>query len=165
MSTANAVDSVTVTSVGSDYSLDDTVTVNTNYMGTSGGYVPGYGTTPQVFVHPISPNTGSPLSNSGMVYTIGTTTTTNSTGPMWTTPTNNASIKIGSEFEIVAPNDGSGPTVLKYKDQEIEVGQLFSMVNVFKVLLKSVANDSEFCERHPEIRDLAYQYLIEELKR
>lgn len=160
MSTANAVDSVTVTSVGSDYSLDDTVTVNTNYMGASGGYVPGYGPTPQ----PISPNTGSPLSNSGMVYTIGTTTT-NSTGPMWTTLPNNASIKIGSEFEIVAPNDGSSPTVLKYKDQEIEVGQLFSMVNVFKVLLKSVANDSEFCERHPEIRDLAYQYLIEELKR
>lgn len=165
MSTANAVDSVTVTSVGSDYSLDDTVTVNTNCMGTSGGYVPGYGPTPlPVASTTISPNTGSPLSNSGMVYTIGTTTT-NSTGPMWTTMPNNASIKIGSEFEIVAPNDGSGTTVLKYKDQEIEVGQLFSMVNVFKVLLKSVASDSEFCERHPEIRDLAYQYLIEELKR
>jgi hypothetical protein len=160
MSTANAVDSVTVTSVGSDYSLDDTVTVNTNYMGASGGYVSGYGPTPPVGKNiTISSNSIGSLSNSGQVYISG------ANGTAWVNQPNTASVKIGNDFEIVATSDGSGPTKLKYKDQEIEVGQLFSMVNVFKVLLKSVADDPKFCERHPEIRDLAYQYLIEELKR
>jgi hypothetical protein len=47
----------------------------------------------------------------------------------------------------------------------MEIGQLFGMFNAFKVLLKSVAEDPDFCNKHPEIRDMAYGYLIEELKR
>jgi hypothetical protein len=47
----------------------------------------------------------------------------------------------------------------------MEIGQLFGMFNAFKTLLKSVADDPEFCAKHPEIRDMAYGYLVEELKR
>ena len=75
-------------------------------------------------------------------------------------------IKIGDDFSIIGPGTGqSGPTKFKYKDQEIELGQLFGMFNAFKTLLKSVADDPEFCAKHPEIRDMAYGYLVEELKR
>lgn len=101
---------------------------------------------------------GSSTVNSGM-WTNGTTSSTISFAP---TPSE-SSIQVGEDVAISAPSDG--PAVLRYKDQEIEIGQLFSMFNAFKSLLKGVANDTEFCERHPEIRDMAYGYLIEELKK
>jgi hypothetical protein len=109
---------------------------------------------------------------SGYVYT------TNSTGGYGAVPNpgawaigsnfhpNESHIKIGDDFSIIGPGTGqSGPTKFKYKDQEIELGQLFGMFNAFKTLLKSVADDPEFCAKHPEIRDMSYGYLIEELKR
>lgn len=73
------------------------------------------------------------------------------------------SIQLGEDFSISAPEDG--PAVFRYKDQKMEIGQLFSMFNAFKTLLKNVADDKDFCERHPEIKDIAYGYLVEELKK
>lgn len=104
--------------------------------------------------------------NIGSGTTMWTTTTTNTISPAPApsfTFGNESSIQVGDDFAISAPADG--PAVLRYKDQEMEVGQLFSMFNAFKSLLKSVADDKDFCERHPEIRDMAYGYLVEELKK
>jgi hypothetical protein len=99
---------------------------------------------------------------SGSVYTTNNTGGYTFAKPTWQMP-NESSIKIGEEFSIVASHDG--PAKMVYKDQEIEIGQLFGMFNAFKTLLKSVADDPEFCAKHPEIRDMAYGYLVEELKR
>jgi hypothetical protein len=136
--------------------LDSTMTIDTSMLsgstitlgGAGSGYVyttngtGGYGAVP--------PSIG-----------IGTT------GPYTFNPAiNETSIKIGDDFSITGPGPGqSGPTKFKYKDQEIELGQLFGMFNAFKTMLKSVADDPEFRAKHPEIRDMAYGYLIEELKR
>jgi hypothetical protein len=134
--------------------LDSTMTIDTSMLSGStitsanAGYVyttngtGGYGAVP--------PSIG-----------IGTT------GPYTFNPApNETSIKIGDDFSIIGPGtEQSGPTKFKYKDQEIELGQLFGMFNAFKTLLKSVADDPEFCAKHPEIRDMAYGYLVEELKR
>lgn len=100
----------------------------------------------------------------------GQVLTTNNTGyNTWVSPNisfggnDSSSIQVGEDFSIIAPKDGA--VSFKYKGQEMEVGQLFSMFNAFKTLLKSVADDKEFCDRHPEIRDMAYGYLVEELKK
>ena len=147
-------DTITITQTDDMYHLDDTVTIDTSMLSGStitsanAGYVyttngtSGYGAVP--------PSIG-----------IGTT------GPYTFNPAiNETSIKIGDNFSIIGPGPGqSGPTKFKYKEQEIELGQLFGMFNAFKTLLKSVAEDPEFCAKHPEIRDMAYGYLVEELKR
>ena len=106
---------------------------------------------------------------SGVSGQVLTTNNTGYTYNNWVSPNitfggnDSSSIQVGEDFSIVAPKDG--PASFKYKDQEMEIGQLFSMFNAFKTLLKSVANDKEFCDRHPEIRDMAYGYLVEELKK
>ena len=96
--------------------------------------------------------------NVGQVYSI------NGNGAStWGPIPSDSSIKLGEDFEIVAPTDG--PAKMVHKGQELEIGQLFGMFNAFKSLLKVVAEDPAFCEKHPEIRDMAYSYLIEEIKR
>jgi hypothetical protein len=147
-------DTITITQTDDTYHLDDTVTIDTSMLSGStitsanAGYV--YSTNGTGGYGAIPPSIG-----------IGTT------GPYTFNPAiNETSIKIGDNFSIIGPRPGqSGPTKFKYKEQEIELGQLFGMFNAFKTLLKSVADDPEFCAKHPEIRDMAYGYLVEELKR
>ena len=143
-----------------EYQINDSMTIDTSMLsgstitlggaggGASAGYV--YSTNGTGGYGAIPPSIG-----------IGTT------GPYTFNPAiNETSIKIGDDFSIIGPGPGQhGPTKFKYKDQEVELGQLFGMFNAFKTMLKSVADDPEFCDKHPEIRDMAYGYLVEELKR
>lgn len=150
-------DSDTITITATDYNdysfdsmtsvttlLDDTITLNgatgSIYTTNNTGYVT------------ISP----PIGSNGVFVNSGS-------GYSFTNPTTETSIKVGEEFSIVASHDSGAKLI--YKDQEMEIGQLFGMFNAFKVLLKSVAEDPDFCNKHPEIRDMAYGYLIEELKK
>jgi len=143
-------DTITITIPDYDeYRLDDSMSVDLSSSviyttDNTTGISPGYGAIP-------SPGT----------ITIG-----NSSGPYtFSNPVSSeSSIKLGEDFSIIASNNG-GPAKMVYKDQELEIGQLFGMFNAFKTLLKSVADDPEFCAKHPEIRDMAYGYLVEELKR
>jgi len=140
-------DTITITQTNDTYQLDNTMTIDTSMLSgatitsANAGYVhSGYGAIPRG---------------------IGTS------GPYTFNPAiNETSIKIGDDFSIIGPcAHAGGPTKFKYKDQEIELGQLFGMFNAFKAMLKSVAQDPEFCAKHPEIRNMAYGYLVEELKR
>jgi hypothetical protein len=151
----NSADTITITIPDYDeYRPDDSSVIDLNGLTSSmiyttdntGGVSPGYGAVP-------SPGTITIGSTSGP-YTFS--------NPTWSGP-NESSIKLGEDFSIVASPDNSAKMI--YKGQELEIGQLFGMFNAFKTLLKSVAEDSEFCAKHPEIRDMAYGYLIEELKR
>lgn len=139
-----------------EYQINDSMTIDTSMLSGS------------ISTITLSSSPGS-AGSSGYVYA------TNGTGGYGAVPNpsnwaigsqyqpNESSIKIGEEFSIVAPKDG--PAKIVHKDQEMEIGQLFGMFNAFKTLLKSVAEDPEFCAKHPEIRDMAYGYLVEELKR
>ena len=157
---SNTITIISVNDYAENEYLDSTMTIDTSMLsgstitlgsqggGAGSGYV--YTTNGTGGYSAVPPSIG-----------IGTT------GPYTFNPAiNETSIKIGDDFSIIGPGPGhSGPTKFKYKDQEIELGQLFGMFNAFKTLLKSVADDTEFCAKHPEIRDMAYGYLIEELKR
>lgn len=113
-------------------------------------------------------NTTGTGGGAGGVFTVsgigggaGTVWTTNGTGGFgWQSPP--ANIQVGQEFSIVNPSDGSAPFI-QYKDKKLYIDQLFSMVGAFKTMLSAVAKDEEFCKKHPEIRDLAYAYMLEEL--
>lgn len=72
-------------------------------------------------------------------------------------------LKIGEDFSITVPEGGTPEMV--YKDQVLKIEELIGMVNSFKILLKAVASDEDFCKKYPEIKDLAYGYLLEEFKR
>jgi hypothetical protein len=80
-----------------------------------------------------------------------------------TSPTMDSSIQLGEDFVIKAPK-GKSP-VFSFKGQELSVENMFSMFGAFKTMLAAVAKDEEFCKKHPEIRDLAYGYMLEELKK
>lgn len=147
----NSSDTITISVddyAQNEYQLDNYMTVDTSVISGSTITLGGAG------------NGG--FGASGSVYTTNNTGSYTFANPTWQIP-NESSIKLGEEFSIVAPQDG--PAKMVYKNQEMEIGQLFGMFNAFKTLLKSVADDPEFCAKHPEIRDMAYGYLVEELKR
>lgn len=155
----------------------------------------GWSTMPSPVVMTTAGTAGSSLPSTITVsslpgtITVGgtgsTTTTVNNSGLIWggagwTGPTGTfgrgvgsnfqmpktTSITVGPKFKITAPTDGNtGPVEIECNGHKLDVGELVSMVSVFKVLLKTVATDKEFCERHPEITDMAHAYLLEELKR
>lgn len=142
----NSSDTITISVddyAQNEYQLDNYMTIDTSLVSGSTVTLSGAGA-------------------SGSVYTANNTGSYTFANPTFQMP-NESSIKLGEEFSIVAPQDG--PAKMVYKNQEIEIGQLFGMFNAFKTLLKSVADDPEFCVKHPEIRDMAYGYLVEELKR
>lgn len=152
---SSSSDTITITIPDYDeyreYRSDDSMTVDlsSSVWTTTGtnGISPGYGAIP-------SPGTIT-IGSSSSPYTFS--------NPTWNPVSSESSIKLGEDFSIVAPQDG--PAKMVYKDQQMEIGELFGMFNAFKTLLKSVAEDPEFCAKHPEIRDMAYGYLVEELKR
>ena len=137
----------------SDYYLDDSISIGA--IGANNGGT-GY----------VTINTANNISNS--VWSIGggagagSVLTSNGAGVGWVNPA--ANITLGDEFSIENPNNGGVPFI-KYKDKKLPIDQLFSMVGAFKTMLTAVAKDDEFCERHPEIRDLAYAYMLEELSK
>lgn len=152
-SVSSSDDTITITIPDYDeYRLDDSMSVDLSSSviyttDNTTGISPGYGAIP-------SPGTIT-IGNSNGPYTFS--------NPTWNPVSSESSLNLGEDFSIVAPHNG--PAKMVYKDQELEIGQLFGMFNAFKTLLKSVAEDSEFCAKHPEIRDMAYGYLVEELKR
>ena len=132
--------------------------------GTAGSYLPGTITVGG------TGSTTTTVNNSGLTWggagwTGPTGTFGSGVGSNFQFPTT-TSITVGPKFKITAPTDGNtGPVEIECNGHKLDVGELVSMVSVFKVLLKTVATDKEFCERHPEITDMAHAYLLEELKR
>lgn len=163
----NSSDTITISV--NDYAeneyLDNTTTIDTSMLSGSTistitlGGAGGAGSSGYVYSTNGTGGYGAiplPIGSNGVFINSGS-------GYSFTNPQTETGIKLGEEFSIVAPKDGGAKLI--YKDQEMEIGQLFGMFNAFKTLLKSVAEDPEFCAKHPEIRDMAYGYLVEELKR
>ena len=171
-----------------NHTTSDSDVVITGGGGGGGGTGISYGwsTMPSPVVMTTAGTAGSYLPGTITVGGTGSTTTTvNNSGLIWggagwTGPTGTfgrgvgsnfqmpktTSITVGPKFKITAPTDGNtGPVEIECNGHKLDVGELVSMVSVFKVLLKTVATDKEFCERHPEITDMAHAYLLEELKR
>jgi hypothetical protein len=160
------------------------VTVGGGGGGGTGSYSGASGTMWVNMPSPVSipyPNTNSintisTIGTQGMnpntTWTVGGLGPTGGTGAGnygWTgnyqAPTN-TTISVGSDFSISGPTKGNEtPVILKYKEQTLDVGEMFSMFAAFKGLLKVVAKDDEFCKRHPEVAELAQGFLLEELKR
>ena len=138
-----------------------TVTITTGGAGASGVYYTAGGAG-----YTIGVGTGGGVGSTTTPYI----TSPGSCGPTgstfgWHTP-KTTSINVGSKFKITGPSDGNdGPVKIECGNRSVDIDDLISMASAFKMLLGTVATDKDFCEKHPEISEMAQAYLMEELRK
>ena len=167
MSSEDKIGTIDITDTGggysSDYYISDSDTISIGSIGAVGANAGVVTINPSMWTTTTTGTGGNTtwgIGNGGAGSVISTTNT--GAGIGWVNPA--ANISLGDKFSIENPNDGSAPFI-RYKDKKLPIDQLFSMVGAFKVMLIAVAKDEEFCNKHPEIRDLAYSYMLEELSK